>query len=118
MLLLSSMVLASAVTGPPVTAAARPARAPARATVVLRDIAFHHATVTVRRGGTVRWLWRDGSMRGRDAVSHNVTSVGRRRFRGASTRDHGSHRVRFGRLGTYRYECTIHFGMTGKVVVR
>ncbi|HEY8866607.1 MAG TPA: plastocyanin/azurin family copper-binding protein [Solirubrobacteraceae bacterium] len=98
-------------------ASASRARAAGDATVVLRDIGFHGSTTRIRRGGHVTWLWRDGSTPGVDAISHNVTSVGRPHFRGAYTRDHGSYRIRFDAAGTYRYECTIHYGMTGRIVV-
>jgi len=80
--------------------------------VVLRDIDFSPRTVTVRRGGSVRWTWRDGR------TPHDVTSRGRPRFRSSATKDTGTHLVRFTRRGTYRYVCTIHPGMAGKVIVR
>ena len=80
--------------------------------VVLKDIEFTPATVTIRRGDSVRWVWRDPS------VSHDVTSRGRLRFRSSATKLTGTHTVRFRRNGTHRYVCTIHPNMTGKVVVR
>ena len=80
--------------------------------VVLKDIEFTPATVTIRRGDSVRWVWRD------PRVSHDVTSRGRLRFRSSDTKLNGTHTVRFRRKGTYRYVCTIHPGMLGKVVVR
>jgi plastocyanin len=85
---------------------------PGHAAVTLRDIAFTPATVRVAKGATVTWTWRDGR------VSHNVRSTGTRRFKGSPTKAAGTYRVRFTKAGTYRYECTIHLGMTGKVVVR
>ncbi len=80
--------------------------------VVLADIEFGPATLKIHRGDRVRWIWRDG------ITPHDVTSRGRRRFRSSETKSDGTHRVRFRRRGTYRYVCTIHFGMDGKVVVR
>ena len=80
--------------------------------VVLKDIEFSPATVTIRRGDTVRWVWRDPS------VSHDVTSRGRLRFRSSQAKLKGTHAVPFKRKGTYRYVCTIHPSMLGKVVVR
>ena len=80
--------------------------------VVLKDIEYSPATVTIRRGGSVRWVWRD------PRVSHDVTSRGRLRFRSSDTKLSGTHTVRFRRKGTYRYVCTIHPSMLGKVVVR
>lgn len=78
-------------------------------TVTLRNIAFNPARLTIDRGDTVVWRWRDGATR------HNVTS---RSFKGASTRSSGTYRFRFGAPGTYRYRCTLHPGMNGTVVVR
>ena len=101
----------------PSASARRPASvASAHATVVLRDISFHAERVTIRRGGTVTWRWRDGS--GANAVPHTVTSTSKPRFRSADARKSGNYTVRFAARGVYRYECTIHVGMTGRVTVR
>jgi plastocyanin len=77
--------------------------------VVLQNIRYHPATLSVKRGDVVTWLWRDGGTR------HNVTGSG---FK-SRTMGSGSFSVRFTRKGTYNYHCTIHFreGMVGKVVV-
>ncbi len=95
------------------TGAAAPAADAARTrTVVLEDIAFSPEVARLARGDRVRWVWRDG------ATPHNVRSRGARRFQGSTTKVEGSHTVRFARAGVYRYVCTIHLGMAGKVVVR
>jgi plastocyanin len=80
--------------------------------VVLKDVDFSPSTVTIQRGSSVRWVWKDPE------VSHDVTSRGRLRFRSSATKLTGTHKVRFSRKGTYRYVCTIHPNMLGKVVVR
>jgi plastocyanin len=98
------------VTGAAATFAPAPAP-PAR--VELRDFAFTPAVVRVRTGRRVTWTWRDGPY-----VLHDLRSVGRPRFRGSAERREGSYTVRFTRAGTYRYLCTLHAGMTGRVVVR
>lgn len=79
-------------------------------TVVLKNLHFNPATLSIRRGDTVTWLWRDGS------TQHNVTGSG---FK-SRTMSHGSFTVRFTRRGTFSYHCTIHvsLGMRGKIVVR
>jgi plastocyanin len=67
---------------------------------------FRPQRVTISRGTRVRWI-------NRDNVSHTTTgstwdetlSPGERFSR------------RFRRAGTFPYECTIHFGMTGRIVV-
>jgi plastocyanin len=51
-------------------------------------------------------------------VSHNVTSRGAPRFRSSPTKMTGTWSVRFAKAGTYRYVCTLHPGMAGRVVVR
>lgn len=78
-------------------------------TVVLKYTRFHPATLSIHRGDSVTWLWRDGGIR------HNVTAAS---FR-SRTQATGSFTVRFERAGTFDYRCTIHAaeGMKGKVVV-
>jgi plastocyanin len=78
-------------------------------TVVLQGLRFHPSTITIKRGESVTWVWRDGN------IAHNVTGPG---FR-SRTQLHGSFTVRFTHPGTFNYRCTIHAseGMVGKVVV-
>lgn len=88
------------------------ATAPQTASVRIANIDFAPKRVTVRRGASVRWAFQDGR------TSHNVRSVGSRRFKGSPTKQSGSYRVTFRRAGTYRYVCTLHLNMKGTVVVR
>lgn len=88
-----------------------PAGAATTKTVTLKNIDFSRPTVRITVGDSVRWLFRDGT------VSHNITSRGRPRFRSSVSKSSGSYTVRFTKAGTYRYVCTIHPNMTGKVVV-
>jgi plastocyanin len=83
--------------------------APGTASVSLRNIRFSPSTVTIAHRGTVTWHWRDGD------TSHNVAVRG---FKRSATKQSGTFTVRFPRAGTYRYQCTVHPGMTGKVIVR
>jgi plastocyanin len=92
--------------------AVAPAQAGHTATVTLKGVAFKPAKVTVRRGDSVRFVWDDG------ATTHNVTSRGALRFKGTGDRTKGSYRVAFRKRGTYRYVCTRHIGMAGRIVVR
>ena len=91
--------------------AAAPAGAGSTRVVRIADIDFSPATVRIARGATVEWRFRDGN------TPHNVRSRGTRRFAGSATKTSGTHRVRFRRSGTYRYVCTIHLNMRGRVVV-
>jgi len=92
--------------------AAVPAGAAGGAAVSIKNIDFHPATVTIHRGGSVTWTFRDHN------VAHNVTSRGRLRFRSSPTKSSGSYTVRFSKPGTYAYVCTIHANMRGRVIVR
>jgi plastocyanin len=91
-----------------------PDHVPSTATVLVHDDHFHPARVTIRRGGKLRWRW----------TGHHVHDLRFRRARGLARIASGAARVegtitrRFRRAGTYRYACTLHAGMRGRVVVR
>ena len=90
--------------------AARPGArsAAATTTVKLKNISFTPATVRIARGGSVKWVWKDGD------TPHDVTFAGRH----SKIQQSGSYTLSFGRAGTFKYHCTIHPGMDGRVVVR
>ena len=75
------------------------------------DDFFSPKRTTISKNTVVTWRWRGDR-------PHNVRSRGTRRFKGSSTKTSGTHRVRFRRAGTYRYICTIHDGMSGRITVR
>jgi plastocyanin len=77
------------------------------ATVELKNIAFNPPTVSVKSGQSVLWKFDDGS------TAHNVTGDGYR----SSDMSSGIYTHKFARAGTYHYQCTIHSGMTGEVIV-
>ena len=91
---------------------AAPAHGAGDRTVQIKDIDFHPARLVVHRGDRVTWRFLD------EEVSHNVTSVAKPRFRSSDSRMTGTYSVRFTRKGTYRYVCTIHANMRGRIVVR
>ena len=91
--------------------AAAPAAGARTTTVVIKNIDFSRHTVRIQRGESVRWRFADTS------VSHNVTSRGRPHFRSSKSMLTGTYTVRFTRPGTYRYVCTIHPNMKGRVIV-
>lgn len=101
---------APAVAGPPVAGDA-PATTTAVRIVRLQDFEIRPATVRIARGATVEWRFLDAP------APHDVTSRGSRRFRSSPAMQKGRYRVRFRKSGTYRYLCTIHPNMRGKVVV-
>ena len=81
-------------------------------TVTLKDVAFSPKSLSVSKGTTVTFAFRD------DTTIHNVVSVGSKRFRSISNRSSGSMRRTFSKTGVYRYQCTLHPGMTGRITVR
>jgi plastocyanin len=104
----TALIAAIAIAAP--TTAFGGAHASASHVVTLKNIRFNPPALTIRRGDTVTWLWRDGS------TQHNVTGSG---FK-SRTMSKGSFTVRFTRKGTFNFRCTIHvsLGMRGKIVVR
>jgi plastocyanin len=110
----ATAVVATFTTGPATAggpAAAVPAATPAAKVVELKDFQVRPATVRIRRGAAVEWRFLDRP------APHNVTSRGKRRFRSSPSQQTGTYRVRFRRSGAYRYVCTIHPNMRGRVVV-
>jgi plastocyanin len=91
----------------PAGAALAGARAAGSHTVVLQHDLFRPGTVSIGRGESVTWLWRDGN------VLHNVVGRG---FQ-SRVQTHGSFTVRFAHSGTFSYRCTVHPHMTGSVIV-
>ncbi len=81
-------------------------------TVTLRDIAFAPKGLSIARGSTVTFSWRD------DGTAHNVVSKGTKRFTSIPTRTTGSRSRTFTKTGTYHYICTLHPGMSGRITVR
>jgi plastocyanin len=79
------------------------------ATVRMVDYSFEPQTITVASGTTITWI-------NEDSVSHNAVaddeSWGTDIFGGG-----GSASITFDSPGTYPYNCTLHAGMVGTVVV-
>lgn len=84
-------------------------------TVKVADFSFKPATVNVKVGDTVKWVWKSGS--------HTTTSV--TIPTGAVTWDRSlnssskNFKYRLTKAGVYKYKCTPHaaFGMTGTINV-
>jgi plastocyanin len=99
---------AGAASLPAALAAGPTAHASATTVVTLKDISFKPSTVALTRGASVRWLFKDGD------TPHNVTFA----HRHSRTQKSGTYTLRFAKAGTYRYHCTIHLGMDGRIIVR
>jgi plastocyanin len=80
-------------------------------TVTLKNIRYSPSAVTVTKGSKVKFVWRDGSIR------HDVRfrSGG---FKASALKASGTHTVTFKRGGTFRYFCSVHSEMTGRVTVK
>lgn len=81
-------------------------------TVALKDLAFSPKRVSINKGSTVKFQFLEPD------TDHNVTSVGSKRFKTIANRTTGTVKRTFTRGGIYRYECTLHPGMTGRITVR
>ncbi len=81
----------------------------ARATVKIKGFKFKPPTLRIRRGTRVVFVNRDGA-------PHTATRRGS--FDTGTLRRGQKAAVRFRKRGTYRYICTIHPFMRGKIVVR
>jgi plastocyanin len=81
--------------------------------VVMKDITFKPADVTVATGDTVTWT-------NDDTVNHDVTADDK----SFSSGDAGNlapgdkFKHTFDKAGTFKYVCTVHPGMEGQVVVK
>jgi plastocyanin len=83
-------------------------------TVSVRDSFFSPKTLKVRKGTTVRWVWRGTRM------PHNVVSRrgAPQRVDSGRVKKRGSYSKRLTRKGLYRIHCEIHPGMTMSIRVR
>jgi plastocyanin len=92
----AAVAVAVAVSAVPSLGAAKPPRL-----VAVKDDIFGPKSMTVKKGRTVRWVWKGKSR-------HNVTVVtGPKKFR-SGNRKKGGWPYTFKTRGTYRIVCTIH----------
>jgi plastocyanin len=77
-------------------------------TVTIKGFKFKPGTINVSRGDRVIWV-------NRDRASHTATRGGS--FDTGKIRSGRAVAVKFNSRGTYRYICSLHPDMTGKVVV-
>jgi plastocyanin len=81
----------------------------------MKNIQFSPKTVTVKKGATVEWT-------NDDSVNHDVNKVsgpGPSFSSGKGNLGNGdTYKVTFNAAGMVKYQCTIHPGMTGTIVVK
>jgi plastocyanin len=77
--------------------------------VWMQNTAFNPTSITVTVNTTVKWTNKDG-------MAHTVTSDSSL-FDSGNVGNGGTYTHQFTAAGTYPYRCTIHSGMTGKVIV-
>ncbi len=81
---------------------------PGDGVVRLVGLDFEPKSITINAGKRVVWRWTD-------QVVHNV--IGEPDVRSLN-QNGGSYAYTYAKAGTYRYQCTLHVGMTGTVVVQ
>lgn len=74
--------------------------------VAVQDNYFEAQSISVPVGTTVTWTWQGNN-------DHNVVGDG---FE-SPVQNEGTFSYTFDQPGTYPYECTLHGGMTGEVIV-
>jgi plastocyanin len=75
--------------------------------VTLRGNRFHPPVIQITKGQTVTWSFNDAG------TTHNVKGTGW----GSGDQASGTFRHTFTAPGSYRYSCTLHAGMNGRVDV-
>jgi plastocyanin len=81
------------------------------ASVTMKDIQFNPKTVTVPKGGSVKWT-------NEDSVGHDVTGKGFKSGSSGGISNGDTFEHTFDASGTFKYRCTVHPGMEGTVVVK
>jgi plastocyanin len=107
LLLVLAFTLAACQSGSAASSAANAPPLRGVTTVDAKDLKFQPPAIEVKPGTEVTWRFVDGS------VPHNVKGDG---FV-SKTQSSGTFSHRFTWPGEYRYTCTLHAGMAGRVVV-
>jgi plastocyanin len=94
--------------GGPAASAAPTARASKSVTVTIKDFKYKPATISINPGDRVVWA-------NLDDVKHTAAKGGS--FTTGKIKPGKAVAVKFGSRGTYRYHCTLHEEMFGKIVV-
>lgn len=87
------------------------AGAAAAKTVTLKNINFSPKTVSIHKGGKVRFVWKDGS------IKHDVR-FSNGGFKASRLQSKGSETLTFKKKGTFHFFCSVHSNMKGTVKVK
>ncbi len=87
-----------------------PAPETAPGEVLMKGIRFQPRSITVKVGDTVTW-------KNEDPVDHNAVANSGADFKSELFGEGGTFEYKTEKAGTIEYECTIHPGMTGTIIV-
>lgn len=77
--------------------------------VLIQNIAFNPAELTIKKGDTVKWI-------NKDPYNHTITSdTGA--FESSLLPQNQEFSKTFNETGTFNYHCKIHLSMTAKIIV-
>jgi plastocyanin len=82
--------------------------APQAKPIAVRALKFEPSKLTVKVGTKVNWLWRE-------KVAHNI--IFKDKKYSSKVQNKGSFSTTFEKPGTFKYQCTLHPGMKGEIVV-
>jgi plastocyanin len=80
--------------------------------VAVQDYSFKPGSITVKKGTTVTWTFKDSD-------AHNVapTGSGNPLKKSPDLKSGGTYQATFDQVGTFTYQCGIHNFMSGSVTV-
>jgi plastocyanin len=76
--------------------------------IAVRSLKFEPSKLTVKVGTKVNWLWRE-------KIAHNI--VFKDKKYSSKVQNKGSFSTTFDKAGTFKYQCTLHPGMKGEIIV-
>ncbi len=85
--------------------------------ITVADDFYAPTKVTVNRGTTIKWVWSDGNVNSHDVKLKSGPS-GVKKFHSDAAASQFTYKQRLTKPGTYKVLCTLHEGMTLKIVVR
>lgn len=83
---------------------------PQTAAIKIKSFSFNPSTLTVKIGTTVTWT-------NEDSTKHTVTSDSGNELNSPQLSQGQTYSHTFNQAGTYNYHCSIHYSMSGKVIV-